>query len=663
MKNNYIHILRECLYSNKVLQKTLFTYSAVLVLLGCHLPQPFHTFVMTSVTVFIVIWFICYCRVNKSREFLKTLPAYKRYQFWAKIVGVGLISFPFYAISLLSYFSRIGVQGRYEPPVSFTLKSIGILGLYLLVYKIILGKNYTIPTTSFFRRIKVLVVSIIILIISVLYYAMRANDGFYESISSIKNPTYLAPESFMNANNYKCKNADKVVLNIQLENYDNKWSYVGSRIYDKNELQRKKLLLSEFADSPEWFSSMLLSFDENKISIGSMLMENTAIGRSSEFNFTNAVSFSYQMDKEHYSATDPWYRRLFSCHSNSILRHRRIWLRIIPYNSSEKLKSLPVGYGLHFRNAGKDYLSVVHHKIDDIPNHYGIYNYGYVLRKAKPSYISIFKMLYLAMSLILLLGFWSCRFEYGKSFIHLVFTFSFFAFLDYQLVIQRFEVINKMGKNEVEAVFAAVDLNNSIFFREYAARKLKTCIEADRPNDNQIFESQKLAWLLLLNKENKVLNVRTVFGHKRKLFFDTYDTDNDGVEDLFLEAVHTSPSLNYGKLIDKKGIYLVSRRGHLFFIEPGLFSMTDLQRVSKPETKGTQAVAELQKKGKEQIVNYLEKNPVILAYILHIQFANDYSSEIVDLIRGSGYAPKLDEVITVSKEFQLKLALDYLNKK
>lgn len=660
MKNNYIHILRECLYSNKVLQKTLFTYSAVLALLGCHLPQPFHTFVMTSVTVFLVIWFICYCRVNKSQEFLKTLPAYNRYRLWARVGGAIVISFPFYAISLLSYFGRIGVQGRYENPLWFTLKSIGIMGAYLLVYKMIIGKNYASPMPSFSRRIKALAVLSTILLISILYYAMRANSRFYESVDSIKHPTYLAPESFTSADNYKCKNTDKVVLNLHLENYDNTFSYAGSLIYSQNELQRKKLLLSEFADSPEWFGSMFLSFDQHNVSIGSILMEEKVNERSLKFNFEHTSSLYYQPTKEHYSATDPWYRRLFSCHPNSILRHRRIWLKIIPYNSSEKLKTLPVDYRSYFRSAGGDYLSTVHRKID-MPYTYGISNYGFVLKKDKRNYILSFKMLYLTMSLILLLGFWSCRFEYGKSFVHLLFTFSFFAFLDYQLVTQRLDFINKMGKNET-AVFAAVDLNNSIFFREYAARRLKLCIEADRPNDTQVFNSYKLAWLMLVNKENRVLDVAIVNGARRNFFFDTYDTDNDGVEDLFLEAVQSSPSLNYGKLIDKKGIYLVSR-GHLFFLEPDLFSMTDLQKCSKLEAKGIQAVAELRKKAKEDVVKYLKKNPGILAYILHIQFANNYSLKIVELIKGAGYVPKLDEVITVSKEFQLKLALDYLNKK
>ncbi len=684
MRNNLLPFIRECLQSNELLYKIILSYSFILVLIGGQLPALFYFITMILATLGLGYWFVTYSKWNNSQEFLETLPDYNKSVKKARIIAAILITFSFYMITLFSYLRQVMTeQSKVEPMLFFTIKCLVVLFIYLVIYRIFHGRGIKRPSNTMFRNLRLLMLLICILIVVFIFYSYRLNDGFFTPVELIDNPTKMVPNSF--DKDYIAKNPDKLLINAYVSEYGDieKVSYTSHKIIDYPKSNDFSMVLSELPQSPARFDNIIISLAEDSFitsNLNKVDAEHSSWTSESKFNRSGITLLHISTPWNELSIKDPWYRRMFHISESSIQRDTFVRVEIIAYNSSEGLKSAPISsrYSREWYDANFYYLRHTKEKLEKIENKYNrstlrnyrkydAHNEKYIVYNnytkdwrsfSQPgrNYCNQFKLLYTLFTILLTCGFIGFNFVNYRMFIHLLFVLGVFIFIDKSLNEDRFKTINDDNSEIAFKCMAAADLNNSIYFRESAADKLKVIYEELSNSQNKItLPHYRNSWLMLVNKRNLCLDINI----SDTQFF--YDKKKRGNPDLHLGILENTPLFNLGKILVGDGYYHRSwdYKSELFLItNSNYFNVGAAEKARNGKSREFDKRLQLLKGlSIAEKLTALQSDIVLSAYILRSKCRIS-----VEKIMGKGYVPKIDEVIEIGEEKQLELVLDYLNK-
>lgn len=249
---------------------------------------------------------------------------------------------------------------------------------------------------------------------------------------------------------------------------------------------------------------------------------------------------------------DPWFRRLFSVLDYSINREEKIELEFIPFNSqTDQLVETAIekrAYNYGFYDINQDYAKELAHTLDPIevtkvPHNevrvavrdgkevpYTLNTQQEILHLNKRNYLRHYPILYLLLGSTLLCGFILFNFSNYALFLHTLYVLILLIGGDFLLTQNKLNAIDQPVQNHFIRTTAGVDLNHTIYFRDYAAAQLKEITNhLDPKTIKRTIPHLYVSHLMLLNKPSMVLDV------KKHWPYALYDTNGDGEYNLYIQ--------------------------------------------------------------------------------------------------------------------------------
>lgn len=635
MNRILLTLIRECLHSNTIFHRILLTYSLILVVLGGQLPGVYYLLTLVLGSIAFFIWFGNYSRWNHSQEYLSTLPGYNQYVDKAKWLGGILLTLPFYGITLFSAIRQLnGNHGMYETISQFTTKSLLFLALYFIVYRLISGKRPKIKSTVFLRNIRYVFGALTLIPIAILVMAYAKNLSFYDSIQSIENPQRLIPARAENPKDYTCENPDKLLINLFVtENYsDQQVTYSNHKIIDYPQDGLFELNLGEFPEAPARFRKIFLESDGKKVQISNLndhlKDENAYPSHSNNYTFESKRITDVRLwsNDRQTDFVDPWYRRLFAVNPISIRQYHTIEAHFIPYNSLEdELIRVPLtrNYGLNPTGFLQSrYNTKMRNKISPITEQRPqviVHKPTGQSRRARKVWtrgpanlLTSLPLFYLLVLIALFLGFFFVQFKPIGLFVHTLLILALFTGIDFGLMKNRMETSLNQNQLPVIRITAAIDLNQTIFWREYTAKQLqKSLPKLTKEPYGFIHSHLFITRLMLWNQPNPLLG--SVQGERQYNFF----YQNNHSPDLYARFLEQSVIVNLGKLISEPGIYLPFEGQFplLKLEEHELMNMKIIQETpGSLNNKKYSHFKEVRQWSKERKREFFNRNPRLFAY-------------------------------------------------